>query len=65
MKKQMYKIEKADWLVTCLKGKSVKYFYAITMKEAKAWATNRIGIIQYFKLSYEFRDVKSQKVSKK
>lgn len=60
MKKQRYAIDKTDWCVTWKHGRTVTHYYARSLKAAKLWAKNKIGVIQYFKLSYEFKDVKEQ-----
>lgn len=62
MKKQIYKIDKSDWLATIKKDNCIKYFYAKTKKEALEYFKKESGIIQIFKLSHEFRDVKKQGV---
>lgn len=60
MKKQAYKIAKADWVVTIKNGNhlgTVRYSYFQTAKEAKAFMKTQSGTRQLFKVSYEFRDV--------
>lgn len=57
MKKQAYKIEKMDWVVTVKVGSKTAYQYFQTAKEAKAFMKTQSGTRQLFKVSYEFRDV--------
>ena len=57
MKKQAYKINKMDWVVTVKTGSKTKYQYFQTAKEAKIYMKARPGTRQLFKVSYEFRDV--------
>lgn len=61
MKKQVYKITKTDWFTTCKVGSGVTCHYDMTLKEAKEWSKGREGIVQFFKMSYEFKDVKDQR----
>ncbi len=57
MKKQAYKIEKMDWVVTVKVGNKAAYQYFQNAKEAKAYMKQAKGTRQLFKVSYEFRDV--------
>lgn len=57
MKKQAYKIEKMDWVVSVKYGNKTKYQYFQTAKEAKDYMKAQSGTRQLFKVSYEFRDV--------
>lgn len=58
MKKQAYKIEKCDWMVSVRRNDRTKYHYFDTKRGATAYISAVIeGTCQLFKLSYEFRDV--------
>lgn len=57
MKKQAYKIEKMDWMVSYMSGRQVRYFWFATKKEAVEFMKEEKGNCQLFKVSYEFRDV--------
>lgn len=59
MKRQLYKIDKQDWVITIKGKRGVWYRWASTLKEAKQRAndcTRPGAIVQIFKVSYEFRD---------
>lgn len=56
MKKQLYRIEKFDWVVSNRNLGVTLYKYFKTLKDAKAYAKNSRGRLQFFKISYEFKD---------
>lgn len=58
MKKQKYKIDKQDWMVSIRRNDVTRYMYFDTKRAAMDYISAIIeGTCQLFKLSYEFRDV--------
>lgn len=59
MKRQIYKINKTDWIGTVRRGKRVQYAYGTKKKELLDLVYRNLikgAEVQVFKLSYEFKD---------
>ena len=60
MRKQLYKIDKYDWLASVRRGKKTQYVYAKDRQDLEMTLADRCEFpgaqIQIFKLSHEFRD---------
>jgi hypothetical protein len=59
MKKQLYKIDKTDWVVSIRNGKCTRYAMGPTKKGLLDFVSKKLtkgAQVQVFKLSYEFKD---------